>query len=601
MGRSGFGKTFSGLLILLTFLAAGSFSAEAWWDSKWKYRKKITLDTTAMGADIKEALADFPVLLRLHSGNFTFANAKPDGSDLRFVAADDKTPLKYHVERYDPAEEMVLLWVKVPRLAPNTNQDFIWMYYGNSAVSSGQEPAGTYDSNQLLVYHFGEKEGAPRDSTSFQNNPKEFTGKLNVAAAIGRGASFKGEGERLVIPKSPSLNFTKGFTFSAWVRLARPQEDAYLISWDDGKQTAVVGIAGTKLYWAVTAEKKKVSPEKSVELPPQKWVHVTVAADPGKGLVIYTEGREKATLKLTGPLPEPGSDIVIGGSQRGGNLLDGDLDEVQIADIARSPAWVRAAAAGQGPETPLLTYLDEESASGGGVESLTLHLLVVTAKAITLDGWVVIGIIVVMIVITWILFVNKFIALRRMKKDNSSFAESFTRSEVISAMREKEGDFGDSSLFRVYNSGLEELDRRFGRKDSPGGLAGKPERAITAFKAALDKAALQETKRNTAGLLLFTLSISGGPFLGLFGTVWGVINTFAGVAEAGEANLTAIAPGVASALACTLMGLTLAIPALFQYSYLAAEIKNLTADMNMFMGELTTRVEEEYGARGEHE
>ena len=57
--------------------------------------------------------------------------------------------------------------------------------------------------------------------------------------------------------------------------------------------------------------------------------------------------------------------------------------------------------------------------------------------------------------------------------------------------------------------------------------------------------------------------------MGLFGTVWGVINTFAGVAEAGEANLAAIAPGVASALACTLMGLMLAIPALFQYSYLS--------------------------------
>jgi biopolymer transport protein ExbB len=85
--------------------------------------------------------------------------------------------------------------------------------------------------------------------------------------------------------------------------------------------------------------------------------------------------------------------------------------------------------------------------------------------------------------------------------------------------------------------------------------------------------------------------------MGLFGTVWGVINTFAGVAEAGEANLAAIAPGVASALACTLMGLMLAIPALFQYSYLSAEIKSVTADMNVFMDELTNRVEEEYGGK----
>ena len=56
---------------------------DAWWDGKWKYRKKIVLDTTPQGADIKEALADFPVLVRLHSGNFTFENAKTDGSDIR--------------------------------------------------------------------------------------------------------------------------------------------------------------------------------------------------------------------------------------------------------------------------------------------------------------------------------------------------------------------------------------------------------------------------------------------------------------------------------------------------------------------------------------
>jgi biopolymer transport protein ExbB len=448
----------------------------------------------------------------------------------------------------------------------------------------------------LFVYHLGEKEGTPKDSTAYQNLPKEFTGKLNVAAAIGRGASFNGQGDRLVIAKSPSLNFSKGFTFSAWVRLVRPQEDAYLISWDDGKQTAVVGIAGTKLYCDFLTDKKKASPEKSVELPPQKWVHVAVTAEPAKGWVIYTEGRERANIRLPGPLPEPVSDIVIGGSRKGGNFFAGDLDEIQLSGIARSPVWLHAAAVGQGPETVFLSYLDEETSSSEVAESLTVHLLLVTAKAITLDGWIVIGIIVIMIVITWTLFVNKFIALRKLKKDNAAFAESFTRSDAVGAMKGKE-DFEDSSLYRIYGAGLEELERRFGSRDSAGGIACIPERAITAFKAALDKAALQETKRNTAGLLLFTLSISGGPFMGLFGTVWGVINTFAGVAEAGEANLTAIAPGVASALACTLMGLTLAIPALFQYSYLASEIKNITADMNVFMGELTTRVEEEYGGR----
>jgi biopolymer transport protein ExbB len=126
-----------------------------------------------------------------------------------------------------------------------------------------------------------------------------------------------------------------------------------------------------------------------------------------------------------------------------------------------------------------------------------------------------------------------------------------------------------------------------------------PVQAITAFKAALDRASLRESKSTTGGLLILTLSIAGGPFLGLLGTVWGVINTFAGVAEAGEANLAAIAPGVASALACTLAGLIVAIPALFAYSYLSSQIKNGMADMNIFLGEFITLVEEEYG--GKHE
>ena len=318
-----------------------------------------------------------------------------------------------------------------------------------------------------------------------------------------------------------------------------------------------------------------------------------MTAEAGKTLSIYTDGKERSTSKLTGAIPEPAADIAVGGSLQGKHGFAGDLDEVGITGVVRPSAWVHAAAVGQGPETPLLSYLEEESSSGGA-ESLTVHLLVVTAKAITLDGWLIIGGIVIMIVLTWILFLNKFMALRKLKKDNAAFSETFSGSDGLRAIDEK--GFSDSSLFRVYAAGLDELDRRL-VKMRDNGATSLPGHAMTAFEATLNKAAMQESKKNTAGLLLFTLSISGGPFMGLFGTVWGVINTFAGVAEAGEANLAAIAPGVASALACTLMGLMLAIPALFQYSYLSEQIKHISADMNVFMDDLTNRVEEAYGGK----
>jgi biopolymer transport protein ExbB len=567
-------------VLCASFLTLVAGSAHAWWDGKWKYRKKIVIDTTNQGADIKEGLADFPVLVRLHAGNFTFGNAKSDGSDIRFAASDDKTPLKYHIEQYDPAGEMVLVWVKVPRL-PASGQDFIWLYYGNNAAMDGQDAGGTYDTPQLAVYHLGEKEGLPQDATSYKNHAKEFTGKLGTPAAIGHGITLKGN-DRLVIARSPSLSFVKGFTFSAWVSMSAPQADGRLFSWEDGKRSIVIAIEGTTLRCGTAS---------IPGLPLGKWVHVAVTAD-GKNLSLYTDGRERSTSRL-GALPEPASDIAIGASREGKHGFIGDMDEITIAGISRSAAWVRLAALSQGPETPLLSYLDEEGSSGG-TESLTIHLLVVTARAITLDGWIIIGCIVVMIAITWVLFFNKFITLRKLKKDNAAFSESFSASGAVLSMKEREEDFADSSMFRVYEAGQEELERRLGKMKEATRLPGQ---AMTAFKAALDKASLQESKRNTSGLLLFTLSISGGPFMGLFGTVWGVINTFAGVAEAGEANLAAIAPGVASALSCTLMGLMLAIPALFQYSYLSSEIKNITADMNVFMDEFTNRVEEEYGDR----
>jgi len=190
--------------------------AHAWWDGKWQQRKKIQFDTSEKTADIKENLADVTLLVRLHTGNFTFSNAKADGSDLRFVSSDDKTPLKYHIEKFDPTEEMALIWVKVPSISVNSAQNSIWMYYGNSSAPDGQDKGGTFDMNYVAVYHLAEKDGNPRDATAYANNAAGFTGKLGIPSVLGNGAQFDGTtGGQMTIARSPSLTFTKGFTFSS--------------------------------------------------------------------------------------------------------------------------------------------------------------------------------------------------------------------------------------------------------------------------------------------------------------------------------------------------------------------------------------------------
>ena len=119
------------------------------------------------------------------------------------------------------------------------------------------------------------------------------------------------------------------------------------------------------------------------------------------------------------------------------------------------------------------------------------------------------------------------------------------------------------------------------------------DRVMNSFKAALEKSAMYESRKLSAGMVILNMSVAGAPFLGLLGTVWGVMNTFAGLAEAGEANLAAIAPGVASALACTLAGLLVAIPSLFASSYITSKIKDMNADVNVFMDDFILKMEEE--------
>jgi biopolymer transport protein ExbB len=105
---------------------------------------------------------------------------------------------------------------------------------------------------------------------------------------------------------------------------------------------------------------------------------------------------------------------------------------------------------------------------------------------------------------------------------------------------------------------------------------------------------VRETQKLNSQMVLLTIAIAGGPFLGLLGTVVGVMITFAAIAASGDVNVNSIAPGIAAALAATVAGLVVAIPALFGYNYLASRIKEIVADDRVFIDEFTTRLAESY-------
>jgi biopolymer transport protein ExbB len=567
--------------LALLCLAASS-SSWAGWNADWTKRAKIGLNTAADGLPLQAAADSVPLLVRLHTGNFSFVDAKADGSDLRFIAADDKTPLKFHVEKFDGLNELALVWVQVPKLAPGSNADFIWVYYGNDKAPPASDSKTFYDAGQALVYHFGDAQPLPLDATANANTASTSTAKPGAAGLIGADVVFDGNAQ-IQINASPSLKAgVNGATVSFWVKpkdladatlFAQPGAAGLHIALQGGKLVAQVGALATQPGGTPAAG---------------AWQHVAVVVK--DGLVVYLDGVEVGKVA--------GSVVAADGGAVIGQGFKGEIDEFEIASTARSASWIKVAALSQGPEQKLLVYGQAEGGADSGGPS-TLHILL---SAVTLDGWIVIGILIVMFVISVLVMVTKTRAVIAASRDNDRFKSQFeTFIDSIkpggadaSAEKAAASRFRNSSLYRLYAVGAHELRARFVSYAEAGHHGGLTDQTINAIRSTIDARMVRETQQLNSRMVLLTIAIAGGPFLGLLGTVVGVMITFAAIAAAGDVNVNAIAPGIAAALVATVAGLAVAIPALFGYNYLGSRISELNSDMQVFVDEFISRIAEKY-------
>lgn len=597
-------------VLLFCCLPAAAF---AWWSDDWNFRKEIGFDSSPAGADITGTPVDVPVLLRLHLGNFGyFGDTKPDGGDLRVVAGDDKTPLQFHIERYDPANQMAFIWVRMPRLAGAANSEKIFLYYGNQKAAAAPPAAATYDASQSLVYHFGAGDAALVDSTANGNRAANSTAEINPASLIGGGAKFAGSAV-ITTPASASLRLlpAKGATFSAWVRIDQEQGDAHVLALEDQGKSWVLGIRGAQVYTRLTGAGGEVEALAAEALTTGAWHHLAAAAGGGK-LVLYVDGREAANAAVQ-PVEIAGA-LNIGNGAAGSNGLVGEIDEVQVANAARPAEWIAASAKSQGQESPLVVYGADAQREGEDVSYFK-----VTMQNVTVDGWVVIIILAIMFVIALLIMIGKAVYLAKVKRANAGFLKEFAnlRGDPTALDREEsaeeagdaaldespfmphlgqhEDKFKFSTLYRLYHHGVQEMTGRIGLK-SAGARAVKTltPQAIEAIRATMDATMVRMTQKLQSQMVLLTIAIAGGPFLGLLGTVVGVMITFAAIAASGDVNVNSIAPGIAAALAATVAGLGVAIPALFGYNWLNMQIKEVNADMRVFVDEFVTRVAEHY-------
>ena len=568
-----------GFALLLLFSSA----AHAWWNTDWPYRKKVVFNTTSTGADVKQTLANAVVLVRLHTGNMAFVDLKEDGGDLRFVSADDKLPLKHHVEFYDPINELAFVWVQVPNLTGGTSAESIWMYFGNPNAAPAEDAKGTYDPSYSAVFHFSDKDPAEFVDSTGNSNKATATGVTQIKNGIaGSAARFNGSA-RLTIPAAPGLQVAPGgaFSFSAWIK----GSGGTLLERHDGGKSLTLALRDGRLTAQVSGGAAVLSSE---PVPGESWHHVGIAVS--VRLTIYLDGREVGTA----PLPQTG----LGGEIAIGSSFSGDMDEVQLAAAARPADWFKAEAAGQGADANLITYGEDEQAGSAGSSYFTILL-----GAVTLDGWIVIGILGVMAVVSVVVMAGKALFVARAEKANRAFIDQFRKvgSDVLALERagpssspQASAQMSESSLHRLYQLGVQELRARFDKHTgSDADLNLKPQ-AIDAIRATLDAGMVRENQRLNSQMVLLTIAISGGPFLGLLGTVVGVMITFAAIAAAGDVNVNSIAPGIAAALVATVAGLVVAIPALFGYNYLASKTKNISADMQVFADEFVTKLAENY-------
>jgi len=569
-------KKFAAFALVLVCLLASGVSNAAW-NADWKQRTKLGLNTAADGAATTAAVDTVPVLVRLHTGNFAFIEAKPDGSDLRFIAADDKTPLKHHIEKFDGLNELALVWVQVPKLAAGNKADFIWLYYGNPNAAPAEDARGSYDASQGLVYHFGEREASPQDVTANANNALRSTAKVSGAGLIGGGLSFDGNGE-LALPSTPSLKAGEnGFTVSMWLKPA-DASDAQIYTQTDSANALRVSLRGGKLV----AESGTLVATSTALITPGTWQHVAVTVKGGLG--VYLDGREVA--RAAGAVPELGSAAVVGKG------LKGEIDELQVATTERSADWIKLAALSQGQDQKLVAYSPAEVSEAESASYMKILL-----SAVTLDGWIVIGILAVMFVLSVYVMFAKTLFVQAAKRDNERFKSQFDQMFASIATTEERREptkYRYSSLYRLYASGAEELRHRFEAYAKAGREMVLTDASINAIRATVDARLVRELQGLNSMMVLLTICIAGGPFLGLLGTVVGVMITFAAIAAAGDVNVNAIAPGIAAALVATVAGLAVAIPALFGYNYLTSKISELTSDMQVFIDELVTRIAENH-------
>ena len=209
----------------------------------------------------------------------------------------------------------------------------------------------------------------------------------------------------------------------------------------------------------------------------------------------------------------------------------------------------------------------------------------------TTEGKVTVVALLILSLFSWTVIITKFRQLVIARQATKKFLAAYNSTRDPLDIQRKGEEFDGAPAYQLYIRGADEL--AYQMKNNP--VTVKGERRIStasfeAVKVALEEAASGEAMALEKGMIVLSTAVAGGPFIGLLGTVWGVMSTFAGIAESRAATLTAMAPGVAAALVATVTGLLVAIPAMFAYNFMVTTIRAITQELDGYATRYATQI-----------
>ncbi len=208
---------------------------------------------------------------------------------------------------------------------------------------------------------------------------------------------------------------------------------------------------------------------------------------------------------------------------------------------------------------------------------------------------IVMGILALSSIWSWAVAIDKWFSVSAARTRAKRFEQAFWAGQPLDDINERVTEKPAEAMARVFTAGAREW--RESRRGTPGDDTNKA--VVERASLQMDVAVSRETARMESGLSTLAIIASSSPFIGLFGTVIGIMNSFRSIASQGETNLTVVAPGIAEALFATGLGLFTAIPALIFYNKFSADVGAFSERMGNFAQEVSVRLSRRLNDRRE--